>query len=130
MANEIARRFSANGIVFEKEVDSTKFHEIESFGKDKKRFDFVVRTKAKTYLIEVNFYNSSGSKPNEVARAYTELAQKISPYPDYEFVWITDGNGWIPSKNKLQEAYSAIQNVYNLSTFEKFLNRIKRESQE
>lgn len=129
MANEIERRFSANGIAFEKEVDSTKFPEIESFGKDKKRFDFVVRTRVKTYLIEVNFYNSSGSKPNEVARAYTELAQKISPYPNYEFVWITDGNGWFSSKNKLQEAYSAIQNIYNLSTFEKFLNRIKRENQ-
>lgn len=129
MAAEIERRFSGNGITFEKEVDSTKFPEIESFGKDKKRFDFVVRTRSKVYLIEVNFYNSSGSKPNEVARAYTELAQKIEPYPNYEFVWITDGSGWLPSKSKLQEAYSAIRNVYNLSTFEKFVDRVKRESQ-
>lgn len=129
MADEIEHRFLANGIVFEKEVDSTKFPEIESFGKDKKRFDFVVKTKKKTYLIEVNFYNSSGSKPNEVARAYTELAQKIAPYPNYEFVWITDGSGWTPSKNKLQEAYFTIRSVYNLSTFEKFVERLKAEAQ-
>ena len=129
MAEEIEHRLSVQNIAFEKEVESTKFPDITSFGNDKKRFDFVIKTKRKTYLIEVNFYNSSGSKPNEVARAYTELSQKINACQNYEFVWITDGYGWKSSKGKLQEAYSKIGNIFNLCTFEKFVEHIKTEGQ-
>lgn len=68
-----------------------------------------------------------GSKPNEVARAYTDIAPKINKYDKYEFVWITDGQGWNPSKLQLQEAYSLIPSVYNLTTLEDFISIIKEE---
>ena len=101
--------------------------DIESLGKDLKCFDFVIKTNKKTYLIETNFYNTKGSKPNEVARAYTDIAPKINKYDKYEFVWITDGQGWNPSKLQLQEAYSLIPSVYNLTTLEDFISIIKEE---
>ena len=81
---------------------------ISNQGRAEKRFDFVIKTSQKTYLIETNYYNGGGSKLNEVARAYSELAPKINQYTSYEFVWITDGQGWHSAKNKLEEAYKQI----------------------
>lgn len=127
MAEAVARRFGQAGIAFRTEVESSAFPKIQSLGTDLKRFDFVVETRLKTYLIEVNYYNSNGSKPNEVARAYSELAPKIGRYPEFEFVWITDGNGWRASKNKIQEAYRSIRCVFNLKTLDAFISRVKSE---
>ena len=127
MANAVKEQFNKHNIPFRSEVKSTEFSDIESLGKDLKRFDFVIKTTKKTYLIETNFYNTQGSKPNEVARAYTDIAPKINKYNKYEFVWITDGQGWNPSKSKLQEAYSLIPSVYNLTTLENFISMIKEE---
>ena len=87
----------------------------------------MIQTNRKTYLIETNFYNSGGSKLNEVARAYTDIAPKINRYKRFEFVWITDGQGWLSAKNKLGEAYSLIPSVYNLASLSDFLNQVKSE---
>ncbi|WP_315504836.1 DpnII family type II restriction endonuclease, partial [Capnocytophaga sputigena] len=46
---------------------------------------------------------------------------------NYEFVWITDGQGWLSAKNKLEEAYNAIPSVYNLTTLNKFVEKVKKE---
>ena len=93
-----------------------------------KRFDFVIKTNGKTYLIEANYYNSSGSKLNETARSYSDIAPKINQYPQYEFVWITDGQGWYSAKNKLEEAYSIIPRVYNLTSISEFISDIIKEA--
>ncbi len=114
--------FKTNNIPFEDEV----FVEIEALGVDKKRYDFVVRTKQKTYLIEVNYYSGGGSKLNETARSYSELATNINN-KDFEFVWITDGFGWKLARNKLEEAYSKIPHVYNLHTFDRFVEKLRSE---
>jgi len=127
MAKAVALKFKNANIPFKAEVNSTEFEEIKSLGQDLKRFDFVIRTKKKTYLIETNFYNSSGSKLNEVARAYTDIAPKINQYEKFEFVWITDGQGWLSAKNKLGEAYSLIPSIYNLANLDEFLSKIKIE---
>lgn len=68
-----------------------------------------------------------GSKLNEVARAYTEIATKINAYPNIEFVWITDGQGWLTAKNKLEEAYHRIPKVFNLNTIKYFIKEIEQE---
>ncbi len=120
--------FTKAGIKFEKEVYYSKFPEIvKVLGTDIKRFDFVIKTPATTYLIEANFYTGGGSKLNEVARAYSELATKIDAVPGYEFVWITDGIGWKSARNKLQEAFVHVKNVYNLSSVGEFVDSIKKE---
>ena len=120
--------FDKAEIFYKKEVNSTVFPDITSLGADLKRFDFVIKTAKKTYLIETNFYNGGGSKLNEVARSYSDVAPKINQYPSYEFVWITDGQGWLSAKNKLEEAYSIIPSVYNLTTLNVFLQKIKKEN--
>lgn len=127
MSKAVSLIFDKAKIFYKKEVNSTEFPEITSLGVDLKRFDFVIKTKVKTYLIETNFYNGGGSKLNEVARAYSDIAQKINQYPNYEFVWITDGRGWFSAKNKLEEAYCVIPSVYNLSNIETFTQKIKNE---
>lgn len=127
MSKIISKIFEKNNIPFRKEVNISEYREIKSLGFDKKVFDFVIETYRKKYLIEVNFYNGGGSKLNEIARSYTEIAQKINQYHDFEFVWITDGKGWLSAKNKIQEAFKKIEKIYNLHTLNNFIKLIKTE---
>ena len=131
MEELVTEIFSKNGIKYKKEVYSTDFPQVhEALDGDRKRFDFVVKTKDCTYLIEVNFYSDGGSKPNEVARAYTELAPKVDAVEGYTFVWITDGIGWRKAKSMITAAYMSIPNVYNLTDIKNFIKQVKREGQE
>lgn len=127
MAKAVALKFKGANIPFRAEVNSSEFDEIKSLGQDLKRFDFMIQTKEKTYLIETNFYNGGGSKLNEVARAYSDIAPKINEYDNFEFVWITDGQGWLTAKNKLGEAYKIIPHIYNLANLDEFISKIKSE---
>lgn len=127
MSKTVSLFFDNAKIPYRKEVNSREFPEITSLGADLKRFDFVIKTKVKTYLIETNFYNSGGSKLNEVARSYSDLAPKINQYADFEFVWITDGQGWKSAKSKLEEAFSIIPSVYNLANLDEFVTKLSKE---
>lgn len=127
MSKAVSLFFDKAKIFYKKEVSNTAFPEILSLGADIKRFDFVIKTKKKTYLIETNFYNTGGSKLNETARAYSDIAPKINQYKNYEFVWITDGQGWLSAKNKLEEAFNIILSLYNLKALEKFIEKLKTE---
>ena len=125
MEGMVARIFDNAGIDYRQEVYSSEWPSIsEVLGDDEKRFDFVVESLDKTYLIEVNFYSGGGSKLNEVARSYSDIAPKINSVPGFEFVWITDGIGWKSAKNKLQEAYSIIPSIYNLTNIKTFLEKL------
>lgn len=128
MARAVSLIFDKAQIFYKKEVNSTEFPEITSLGADLKRFDFAIKTKVKTYLIEANFYNGGGSKLNEVARSYSDVAPKINKYSNFEFVWITDGQGWLSAKSKLKEAYSIIPSVYNLTNLSSFVQKILTEN--
>lgn len=122
----VARIFDNAGIKYRQQVSSKEFPAISAvLGADQKVFDFVITSKNKTYLIEVNFYSGGGSKLNEVARSYTDVAPKVNGVPGFEFVWITDGEGWNSAKNKLEEAFAAIPSIYNLTTISKFISKIK-----
>ena len=126
MENMVARIFDKNGISYRQEVYSSEWSDITKvLGDDEKRFDFVIETSTKIYLLEVNFYSGGGSKLNEVARSYSDIAPKINSIPGFEFVWVTDGIGWKSAKNKLQEAYSIIPSIYNLTNINEFINGIK-----
>ena len=116
---------ASRGISHRAEVYSREWPQVAKvLGNDEKRFDFVVETAEKTYLMEVNFYSGGGSKLNEVARSYSDIAPKINAVPGFEFVWITDGIGWKSARNKLQEAYNIIPRVYNLTNVVDFLNEL------
>jgi type II restriction enzyme len=126
MEGMVSRILDENGVSYRQEVYSSEWPEITKvLGDDEKRFDFVIETEEKTYLLEVNFYSGGGSKLNEVARSYSDIAPKVNSVEGFEFVWITDGVGWKSAKNKLQEAYSIIPNIYNLTNINDFINGIK-----
>lgn len=128
MESYVEKIFTENSIVFDKQVSSNKFPPIdEVLAGDNKVFDFVIKTNRCTYLIEVNFYHGGGSKPNETARSYTEVAPKVNSVEGYEFVWITDGVGWIKAKAMFTAAYKVIPNIYNLTHIQEFISKIKEE---
>ena len=83
-----------------------------------KRFDFVIKTPKQIYLIETNFYASSGSKLNETARSYEMLAKKAKGIDGITFIWITDGLGWHDAKNNLKETFNELETMYNINDLE------------
>lgn len=127
MESQVASILDNASIDYSQEVYSSEYPALSVLGEDKKRFDFVIETSRCKYLMEVNFYSGGGSKLNEVARAYSELSPKINAVKDFEFVWITDGIGWKSARNKLEEAFYAIPNIYNLTTINEFIKQIKEE---
>ena len=128
MEGQVASMLDNAGVAYRQEVYSTEYPELSVLGEDKKRFDFVVETNRCKYLMEVNFYSGGGSKLNEVSRAYSELSPKINAVDGFEFVWITDGIGWKSAKNKLEEAFYAIPNIYNLTTIDEFIKQVKEDT--
>ncbi|WRE98650.1 type II restriction endonuclease [Helicobacter pylori] len=126
MENHLSSLFFQAQLNFKEQVDIREFEDLcQAFGNDIKKFDFVVCGKDKTYFIEANFYTISGSKLNEVARSYQELALKFEAFPNYEFIWITDGIGWLDAKSKLQEAYKSVE-IYNLSNVSDFISKVQK----
>ena len=87
---------------------------ISNNGKTEKRFDFVVKVDNRIYAIECNFYGSSGSKLNETARSYKNLALESKQIDEFIFVWITDGIGWNTAKHNLEETFDVLDTLYNL----------------
>ena len=122
----VARIFDNAGISYREQVSSKEFPAISAvLGADQKVLDFAITSHSKTYLIEVNFYSGGGSKLNETARSYTDVAPKVNGVQGFEFVWITDGVGWNSARNKLEEAFAAIPSIYNLTTVTEFISKIK-----
>ncbi|MCF7587784.1 MULTISPECIES: type II restriction endonuclease [Staphylococcus] len=87
---------------------------ITNQGKTIKRFDFVIPYENKIFAIETNFYQSSGSKLNETARSFKNIAISSESIPDFEFVWITDGRGWKSAKSNLAETFSIMEHLYSI----------------
>lgn len=96
----------------------TDLSAISNQGKMEKRFDYVVKTDSKIYAIECNFYGSGGSKLNETARSYKQIAIEAKTIPDFEFVWFTDGLGWSSAKNNLEETFDVMEHLYCINDME------------
>ena len=91
---------------------------ISNSGKTVKRFDFVVKGNTSVYGIETNFYTSSGSKLNETARSYKQIAQEAAAINGFTFVWVTDGKGWIDARNNLAETFEVLHTLYSIDDME------------
>ena len=101
---------------------------ISNQGKMEKRFDFVIKTENMIYGIETNFYASGGSKLNETARSYKQIAQEAESIDGFTFVWFTDGKGWNNAKHNLEETFDVLPHVYNIDDLENnVLEIIKQE---
>lgn len=105
------------------ELFNIDLSEISNKGKTVKRFDFVIKTDEMIYGIETNFYASSGSKLNETARSYKQIAQESSMINGFEFIWITDGKGWNDARNNLQETFEVLETIFNIDDMEQGVMR-------
>lgn len=91
---------------------------ISNQGKAEKRFDFVIKTENMIYGIETNFYASGGSKLNETARSYKQIAQEVDTIDGFTFVWFTDGKGWQSARRNLEETFDVLDTVYSIDDLE------------
>ena len=82
--------------------------------KSSRRFDFAISNGKKLVLMEVNFYGGGGSKLKATAGEYKGLYNFLKE-ADFEFVWITDGQGWETTKEPLREAFAELDYIWNLN---------------
>jgi len=87
-------------------------------GKTVKKFDFVVKASDTVFGIETNFYTSGGSKLNETARSYKNIALEAKSVDGFDFVWLTDGRGWNSARNNLEETFDVMEHIYNIDDLE------------
>jgi len=125
MEDVVEEFFKLAGIQYQtqmkyKDIDEQYGTNLCSIGKSTKKFDFVFRSPKNNELIvmEVNCYGTQGSKPNETAKSYIELNNKIKAMNDVKFVWVTDGNGWNRSRLNLEDAYDNIEHLYTIKDLE------------
>lgn len=114
------------GLPYERQIPTKKLEQktglnlsaLTHNGQVVKQFDFVIYGKNTTYVVETNFYASSGSKLNETARSYKTLALEAEQIDGLTFIWITDGQGWLSSKNNLKETFDVLPTIYNIAELE------------
>lgn len=98
---------------------------ISNQGRAEKRFDFVIKTDNMIYGIETNFYTGGGSKLNETARSYKQIAQEVDTIDGFTFVWFTDGKGWVSARNNLEETFDVLDTIYSINDLENgILNKL------
>jgi len=83
--------------------------------KNSRRFDFALfdRIKNKLYLMEVNYYSGGGSKLKATAGEYQYLNDFVKSQ-NIDFIWITDGKGWLTALRPLEETFNHNGHVINL----------------
>ena len=126
MENLVERYIKKTGFEYYKEMYLTEIEKkwnvdlstISAEGITTKRFDFVIKSPHKLYLIETNFYASGGSKLNETARSYKMITTEVESIPFVEFLWVTDGGGWKSARRNLKETFEVMQHLYNINDLE------------
>lgn len=126
MENLLERYIQKTGVAYYKEMYLSEIEEkwhvdlsaISAKGTSTKRWDFVVKTDSTIFVIETNFYASAGSKLNEVARSYKEIAQETMECEGVVFVWVTDGAGWKSAHRNLKETFDVLDTIYNINDLE------------
>jgi len=85
--------------------------------KTARSFDFAINTGKQLYLIETNYYGGGGSKLKATAGEYKTLYD-VATKDGHEFIWITDGKGWLTANRPLQEAFEHNKYILNLKMVE------------
>ena len=70
------------------------------------------------YGIETNFYAGGGSKLNETARSYKQIAQEAETIQGFSFIWVTDGKGWQGARHNLEETFDILDTIYSIKDLE------------
>lgn len=114
-------KFCKENINFNYIEQATQKRILETFNyeiaidKNSRRFDFAIHNTNtnKLYLIEVNYYSGGGSKLKATAGEYQYLNDFVKSQ-DIEFIWITDGKGWLTALNPLEETFNHNDYVINI----------------
>lgn len=81
-----------------------------------RRVDFAINNNGKLILIETNFYNSSGSKIKSVTQEFIKFNKECENSSEIQdFIWITDGAGWLKERKTLEKAFNEIDNIININ---------------
>lgn len=123
MSDFIKKILISKSIPFETEVSQNKILG-EAMMTEDKRFDFVFKIKDKTYCLECNFFNTSGSKLNSELPRFIRLEDKLKDFKKYEFIYVADGPGLRKNKDIVLNAQNKIENMFNLFRFEEYLDLI------
>ena len=95
----------------------------DTFGKDvatvkaKRRFDFAIDTGDMLYLMEVNYYDSGGSKLKSVSGEFSSLFDLVKN-ENTGFIWVTDGEGWLTAERPLRETFEHTDYIMNINMIE------------
>lgn len=106
---------------FKKEVLLSSYLNIDEVNSEfnKKRLDYIFEYKNITYLVELNYFNTSGSKINGESSRLMSLNNFINQYcednkiKNLKFLYVTDGIGWLKNLNQLKVTIETIDNCYN-----------------
>ena len=78
-------------------------------------FDFVLNPgDGVVYIVEVNFYNSGGSKQSAIAGDYINTYNGLKDFQNVRFIWFTDGAGWGKDNKEDENAISELEGAYNV----------------
>jgi type II restriction enzyme len=75
--------------------------------------DFVIKKGNKLIWVETNFYSGGGSKLKSTSGEYKDLYH-FCKENNIEFLWITDGRGWLTTKKPLRETFDITEYIINL----------------
>jgi type II restriction enzyme len=81
--------------------------------KSSRNLDFAINNKGKLYFIECNFYGGGGSKLKSTATEYIEM-NRYWNNQGIEFIWVTDGFGWLSTLKPLREYFDKADYLLNL----------------
>ena len=84
----------------------------ELVGMEGRRFDFALKVNDELYIIEVNCYSSGGSKLDKTASDFRGLQDELRGQAT--FVWLTDGHGWLKTRNPLRKAFDHNDYILNI----------------
>ncbi len=120
LVEKIIQKFSEkNNLEYISQATKKKIKEKWDFeikiDKTNKIFDFAIfqKSKNKIFIIEVNYYSTGGSKLKSTAGEYQYLFNLLNNQ-GIDFIWITDGKGWLTAKKPLQEIVIHNNYVFNL----------------
>ncbi len=91
-----------------------KFNKNITVNKSSKKIDFAINTSDKLFLIETNFYGGGKSKLKSTAGEYSNIFLQWQN-DGHQFIWITDGKGWLTAKKPLHDAFNKIDYILNLN---------------
>lgn len=64
-------------------------------------------------VMEVNHYGGVGSKPTTIVAEYIER-QQILEGSGVQFIWVTDGFGWLEMEKNLRDAFDDVRHLINI----------------